>query len=184
MEVHEAGVWLPWLDCPANPGVVQRIRSSEPSSEAFLRADVVAGEHVQTAKASEQHILRRPSSDTAQFEQTGADLVVVFTCQRFEVESASLDRASQRQQRVDFLLTEADCLIPRWPKSRHVAWGWKPIVRITGCSTPHVADSRQSVKQARLQSASDDNATAQLPRTSAPRVHVSRRQYTDPECPR
>src|SRR5579884_2449017 len=147
MEVHEAGVWLPWLDCPANPGVVQRIRSSEPSSEAFLRADVVAGEHVQTAKASEQHILRRPSSDTAQFEQTGADLVIVFTCQRFDVESASLDRTSQRQQRVDFLLAEADRLIPRWPKSRHVAWGWKPIVRITGCSTPHVADRRQSIKQ-------------------------------------
>jgi hypothetical protein len=21
MEVHEGGVWLPWLDCPANPGV-------------------------------------------------------------------------------------------------------------------------------------------------------------------
>lgn len=97
---------------PANPGVVQRIRSSEPSSEAFLRADVVAGEHVQTAKASQQHVLRRPSSDPAQFEQTGADLVV-FTCQPFEVESAPLDRASQRQQRVDFLLAEADRLISR-----------------------------------------------------------------------
>lgn len=104
MEVHEAGVWLPWLDCPANAGVVQRIRSSEPSSEAFLRADVVAGEHVQTAKASQQYVLSRPSSDTAQLEQLRADIVVVSMNQPLEVESASLDRASQRQQRVDFLL--------------------------------------------------------------------------------
>ena len=147
MEVHEAGVWLPWLDHPAHPRVVQPTGPSEPSREAFLSADIVARKHMQTAETSQQHVLRRPSSDTAQFEQSGADLVVVSTYQPFEVDSAPLDGASQRQQGVDFLAAEPNRVVSRRPKSRHVAWGWKPVVSIAGCSTPHVADSRQSIKQ-------------------------------------
>ena len=55
------------------------------------------------AETSQQHVLRRPSSDSAQFEQPGADLVVVSMYQPFEADSASLNGASQHQQGADFL---------------------------------------------------------------------------------
>ena len=52
MEIQQAGIRLPFLDGPAYAGVIQRSRPAEPPSQTLLRADIVAGEDMQTAKTS------------------------------------------------------------------------------------------------------------------------------------
>lgn len=52
MEIQHARIRAPFLDGPAHAVVIQRIRPAEPTSQALLRADIVAWEHMQTAKTS------------------------------------------------------------------------------------------------------------------------------------
>ena len=49
MEVHHAGVRLPVFDSPRHATVIEWNRPAKPPGQALLRADIVAGKHVQTA---------------------------------------------------------------------------------------------------------------------------------------
>ena len=67
MEIQHACIRPPLRDRPAYAVVIQRARPAEPPSQALLCADIVAREYVQMTKASQQHVLGRPSPDAAQF---------------------------------------------------------------------------------------------------------------------
>ena len=49
MEVHHAGVRLPAFNGPGHATVIEWHRPAKPQGQALLRADIVAGKHVQTA---------------------------------------------------------------------------------------------------------------------------------------
>jgi hypothetical protein len=51
MEIQHAGVRLPAFDRPVYAVVIQVAGAAKPPGETFLRANVIAREHVQTAKA-------------------------------------------------------------------------------------------------------------------------------------
>ena len=52
MEIQHAGIRPPLLEGLADAVVVQRTRAAEPPGQTLLRADIVAREHMQTAKAA------------------------------------------------------------------------------------------------------------------------------------
>jgi len=97
MEIQHARIGMPLLDGLADSVVIQRARSTEPPGQVFLRADIVAGKHMQTAKTSQQDVLGRPSSDAAQLTQLRERLFVALEGQTFDAYFASLDSTSQRQ---------------------------------------------------------------------------------------
>src|SRR5665213_3931118 len=99
MEVHEAGIRLPSSDRPADSGVVQRPRTPKPSRESFLRAHIVAWEDVQATETSEQHVLGGPPADAAQFAQLRPYRLVVFSCERLEIQVLLGNRTREGEKR-------------------------------------------------------------------------------------
>ena len=106
MEIHQAGIRLPSLDSPAHASVVQRPRTSEPSSQPLLSAHIIAGEHVQSPNTSQEHVLGTPPADAAHFEQTLARHRVVFLLERLQIQCPSHDRPGEAEECVDLLTAE------------------------------------------------------------------------------
>ena len=62
-----------------NASIVQWPRAAQPSSQPLLSAHIIAREHVQASDASKQHVLGRPPTDAAQFDEKKARFDVPFT---------------------------------------------------------------------------------------------------------
>ena len=111
MEIQHACIGPPLLDRPAHAVVIQRARPAEPPGQALLRADIVSWEDMQTTKASQQHVLGRPSPDAAQLTKVCCRLLVALMCQTFDVHFASVDPASEGQQGMDLLAAEPNRVV-------------------------------------------------------------------------
>jgi hypothetical protein len=95
-------------------GVVQLRRTTQQSSQALLRTDVVPGENLQAAKPAEQDVLSRPSPHAPQSAQLCRRLSVVNARQPFEIDFTAFDGQGQCPKRSSFLPAEANRPIRGW----------------------------------------------------------------------
>jgi hypothetical protein len=147
VKVHQAGIRLPSLDNPAHASVVQRPRTSEPSSQSLLSAHIITGEHVQSPKASQEHVLGTPPADAAHVEQTLAGHRVVFLLERLQIQCPSRDRPGEAEQCVDLLTAEPKRPVLCRRQPLHVARRGKGMASISQRAGSRAAERRQPIEQ-------------------------------------
>jgi hypothetical protein len=107
VEVDHARVGMPARYEPVDGLVVQWRVDAEQAPELVVRADVVAGKDVQTAKAAEQHVFRGPAADAAEACQSLDRRAVLESLQGLQVEAVGDHRLGDLNDRASLGGAEA-----------------------------------------------------------------------------